>query len=287
MIDILNKSIEMIQNHQPFVEITVIEARGSAPSQVGAKALVTRNGIVAGTVGGGKVEARAIEYSKKLLNKDSDTPVFVTWNLQKDIGMTCGGEMRLYFHLYDTRTWNIAIFGAGHVAQALVPLLCTLNCHVYCIDPRPEWLDKISEHPRLTKIKSDNPSSVILEIPEDCFFITMTQGHATDVPILKQILTVRNPVYVGAIGSHSKSLVLKKDLLAAGFGAETLNQIHCPIGLSFGDNSPAEIAISVAAQLITVRDQAALLFRDKNKDEMRNKTMLIQPEIENRNSGPR
>lgn len=256
MSDFIRKISELSEQKTPFVEIVVVDGRGSIPTQVGARALITSKGVIAGTVGGGKVEARAIELAKSLLSSAAkEKSSFVTWNLQKDIGMTCGGEMKLFFQVHSTHVWNIAVFGAGHVAQALVPLLCTLDCHVHCIDSRPEWLDKIPEHKHLTKVVTHNPAEAVVDLPANTFFICMTQGHAFDLPILTKIFQTREPPYVGAIGSLSKSKVLKNDLLKNGIAPEQVNQLICPVGLSLGDNSPAEIAISVAAQLMQYRDQ--------------------------------
>jgi xanthine dehydrogenase accessory factor len=251
MIDVFKKISELSEARTPFVEILVVDGRGSIPTEIGARALVTSSGIFAGTIGGGKVEARAIDLAKSLLVKGETH--FVTWNLQKDIGMTCGGEMKLFFKVHQAEVWSIAVFGAGHVAQALIPLLCTLDCRVYCIDSRSEWLDKIPEHQKLTKVISQNPASLVPDLPPDTFFVCMTQGHAFDFPILQKIFSAREAPYVGAIGSLSKSKVLKNDLLKSGLSAETVSKLICPIGLDLGDNSPAEIAVSVAAQLILYR----------------------------------
>src|SRR4051812_38548212 len=96
----------MSETTEAFVEILIVDARGSVPSQTGSRALVTTQGVVAGTVGGGKVEARAIEKAKQML-LTQQAHDFVIWNLQRDIGMTCGGEMKIYFHLHKRDTWTI------------------------------------------------------------------------------------------------------------------------------------------------------------------------------------
>ena len=68
----------------------------------------------------------------------------VEWNLQRDVGMTCGGVVKLFFETYNHSQWQIAIFGAGHVAAAVVHCLLPLECRVTCIDPREEWLDRLA-----------------------------------------------------------------------------------------------------------------------------------------------
>ena len=91
--------------------------------------LVTASGLHSGTVGGGLVEAKALEFSQEILqqNELSGQTKFVQWNLNRDIGMSCGGSVKLYFERYNTNPWQIMIFGAGHVAQALIPVLLKLD----------------------------------------------------------------------------------------------------------------------------------------------------------------
>ncbi len=134
---------ELQTNKTQFVEIVLVSARGSTPANAGARAIVVASGIICGTVGGGKVEAKAISHAQNLLNSVENLVDFVIWNLQKDVGMTCGGEVKLYFEVHNHNAWKVAVFGAGHVAQALVPLLTTLDCAITCIDSRAEWLNRL------------------------------------------------------------------------------------------------------------------------------------------------
>ncbi|HEX7809926.1 MAG TPA: XdhC family protein, partial [Thermoanaerobaculia bacterium] len=137
----------------PFVAVTVVDTLGSTPQDRGAKMLVTDAGREFGTVGGGKVEARAIQEAQSLL-RDSDAPKtrFHQWSLEKDIGMTCGGIVRVYFEAFNVTRWNIVVFGAGHCAQALLDMLVKLDCRITCIDPRAEWLARIPDNPKLRKV---------------------------------------------------------------------------------------------------------------------------------------
>ena len=238
-----------------FVLGTITEIRGSAPQDLGAKCIITKDGLYSGTVGGGKIEAHVIQYAKKQLESAENKIMNETWNLQKDIGMTCGGVVQVFFEVYRHDQWNIAVFGAGHVAQALVPLLLTLSCQVHCIDHRKEWLQQLPEHPALSVINLNDLALIIKQLPKNCYVVSVTQGHCEDVKIIEQLLKDRTPPYIGIIGSDSKSILLKKELHAAGVSKTLTQHIQCPIGLPFGDDIPAEIAISIAAQLLTTRDQ--------------------------------
>jgi xanthine dehydrogenase accessory factor len=263
---------ELSQSGVPFVCVTLVQAIGSTPQDTGSKMLVTAEGLVTGTVGGGKVEHKAIQYTQEMLKGggiqdagcrevDSRPPhpascILLEWNLKRDVGMTCGGSVKLFFETYNHSEWRIVVFGAGHVAGAVVECLGSLDCHVTCIDPRAEWLDRIPARSRLRKVQSAEPSQHVAELPSDAFVVCMTMGHATDRPILEEIFRQRRTFpFLGVIGSKAKRAVLVKELTAAGVAPELAEQFHCPIGLELGTNQPGEIAISVVAQLIQERDR--------------------------------
>ena len=116
-VEFFEKFLELKNDNTPFVAVTMTNARGSAPQDVGSRMLVGESGLLFGTVGGGKIEAHCIEYAKSLLNTQEKIKS-ETWNLQTDIGMTCGGVVSVFFEVHCPKhDWNVAIFGAGHVSQ--------------------------------------------------------------------------------------------------------------------------------------------------------------------------
>jgi len=251
-VDLLRRCAEFAESATPFVLVTLVEVTGSTPQDVGAKMIVTAQGRAAGTVGGGRVEAKAIDEAVAMLSERADC-CLRDWRLKADVGMTCGGRVKLFFECVGVATWQVVLFGAGHVAQALTRLLTTLPCHVTCIDPRAEWLAKLPAG--VGAIESADPPAQIETLPDDAFVVCMTQGHRSDLPVLQRIFQLgREFPFLGVIGSQAKAAVLRKELAAAGVGA---NQavFHCPVGLPIGSNHPSEIAVSVAAQLLKVRDE--------------------------------
>lgn len=241
------------------VLVILTESLGSAPQDTGAKMLVTAAGLHAGTVGGGKVEAKALTLAQELLAAGSATPQFVNWALRTDVGMTCGGSVKLYFEPHPSggagAAWPIWIFGAGHVVQALVPVLAPLDCLITVVDPRREWLDRLPRARNVRYVQADLPEELVASMPDHAFLLCLTKGHAFDRPVLQRALATRNFPFVGVIGSASKAKVLQKELIAAGLPAKRAKQFHCPVGLPFGSNDPREIALSIAAQLLTERDK--------------------------------
>src|SRR4051795_11137512 len=168
---------ELMAAETPLVVVTVVDTMGSAPQDRGAKMIVTCEGLRFGTVGGGKVETKAIAEAQAMLNGEtSETTKFAQWNLAKDVGMTCGGIVKLYFESHNVGRWRIVIFGAGHVANAVVNVLIHLDCVVTCIDPREEWLAKLPDSPKLTKVLTADMRSMVKTIPDDAFGLFMTMG---------------------------------------------------------------------------------------------------------------
>lgn len=240
----------------PVVSVTVVDVRGSVPNDQGAKMLVTEAGLHSGTVGGGRVESKAIEDAVGMLRSGGPSTRFVDWQLNRDVGMTCGGSVKLFFEAFNVATWQIVVFGAGHVAQALVPVLLGFDCRVTCIDHRKEWLDRLPASERLARVLSEDMSREVRNLPDNAYVVLMTMGHATDAPILADILRTRTFPFLGVIGSRAKAHVMKEELAAAGLPDAALERFRCPIGLPIGSNHPGEIAVSIAAQLIQERDRA-------------------------------
>lgn len=260
---------ELAASGAPLATVTLIETTGSTPTDAGCKMLVTAAGLDCGSVGGGRVEAQAIEHALAMLAKPasgSKATELVEWNLKRDVGMTCGGSVKLFFETYNHSQWQIAIFGAGHVAAAVVHCLAPLECRVTCIDSRQEWLGRLPASPRLARMCSDDPQAQVAALPDDSFVLCMTMGHRTDRPILEAIFRQgRQFPYLGVIGSKAKRAVLVKELRAAGVLPEQTEAFHCPIGLPLGSNLPGEIAVSAVAQLLQQRDA----WRQRHRQESR------------------
>ena len=141
------------------------------------------------------------------------------------------------------------------MAQELIRTLLKLECSITCVDPRGEWLDKLPEHHKLTKIQTESMKDVVATLHPNTFIASMTMGHAFDVPVLVEAMKRDVFPYIGVIGSEQKASVIRADLKKNGISEEQIQKLHCPIGEPFGNNTPTEIALSIAAQLIKVRDR--------------------------------
>ncbi|MBM4012791.1 MAG: xanthine dehydrogenase accessory protein XdhC [Planctomycetota bacterium] len=255
---LIERLAEMAAEGRPFVLVTLAEAVGSTPQDAGTKMLVDVSGLRFGTVGGGKVEQQAIATARAILADPAAKPcTLLEWNLKRDVGMTCGGTVKLLFEAYHVHPWRVVVFGAGHVGQAVVRCLLLLDCEVACVDSRAEWLSRLPDAPKLEKVRLDEPRDFVPRLRPGDHVLCMTMGHATDRPILEALYRSGLDVAsLGVIGSRAKREVLRRELEAAGVPTAMVERLRCPIGLPVGSNQPGEIAVSVAAELLQIRDAA-------------------------------
>jgi len=232
-----------------FVIATLTDKKNSVPQEIGAKIIITLDGLKYGTVGGGALENKTIQIAQELLNSNEQT-VYKEFHLNKDLKMTCGGTATLLFEKVQTqKCWNIVVFGAGHVAQSVIRTLLTLDCKIQCIDIRQDWLDKLPNSSKLERIKVDKYTDVIDILERNAYILIMTPGHKFDFPILKEVLILDKFAYIGVIGAKTKRKRFDNDLLKL----DIKKDFFCPMGEKFGSNNPNEIAISIIAQLLIQR----------------------------------
>jgi xanthine dehydrogenase accessory factor len=255
-VSLLKEANRLIETGAPFCIVTVVDARGSIPQEIGAKAIIDGNGLVHGTIGGGKIEAHGLKKVRDLLAPASDQRILVERvNLYRDIGMTCAGEMTLVYEVFRPDfEWNVTIFGAGHVAQKLCRLAVEMDCKITCIDTRPEWLDRLPDSNRLKRHLVTEFSDGVEFVGRGAFVVVMTMGHTTDLPVLRALWSKKAQApFIGALGSNSKAAIMRRELKESGVSDDFIERIRCPIGEKFGDNTPSEIAVSILTQLVRER----------------------------------
>jgi xanthine dehydrogenase accessory factor len=251
--EILRKTVELLEGGETLVLVTIVSAGAGTPGKTGFKMVVTRSGTLYGTVGGGALEARAVEEARGVL--EGGEGGLREYDLSA-LGMKCGGRARLLYELLEARP-DFLIFGGGHVGRALAPLLESIGFRVTVYDPRPEVRSLLpdSDTCRLVQGGYEELNAVreLLETCEFCFIAT--HGHEHDYLVLKQLLELRAEYrYLGLIGSRSKVRTTVKRLETD--GREKPPYLYAPVGLAIGGSTPAEIAISVAAEVLTVRHGA-------------------------------
>jgi xanthine dehydrogenase accessory factor len=232
---------------------TVIRAQGSVPRHAGAKLLVYEDGRTSGTVGGGEMEALVVAAAREAMA--DGTPRLIPYSLvdpnRGDPGV-CGGNVEIYVEAYlppDT----LFIIGAGHVGRALAALGKWLGYHVVVHDDRPE-LATPENVPDADLHVTGSFEAVLAEHPvgKRTYVALVTRNVTVDRKIVPALLATPAP-FIGIMGSRRRWEETKRLLIEDGVPAETLERVTSPIGLELNAESPAEIAVSIMAQIIMVQ----------------------------------
>jgi len=250
--DIFEEIVALRQRGENGVIVTITEAKGSVPREAGAKMLVKADGSINGTVGGGTLEKRLIEEAMVALK--SETPKSVHFDLGKDLSMSCGGAISAFIEPL-IRMPQLIIFGAGHIGSVLTKIAKMLGFRVVVADNRPEFANS-TRLPDADILYAESYQNNLAQInfDSDTYIVIVTHQHAHDQQILEYC--VRKPfAYIGMIGSKTKVKKAFEQLRNKGVEEEMIAKIYSPIGLEIGAQTPAEIAVSIAAELIAVKNR--------------------------------
>jgi xanthine dehydrogenase accessory factor len=234
--------------------VTIVRAQGSTPQRVGSKMLVYADGRTVGTIGGGCYEHDAFGKAREAIQ--TGAPSLVRYELSDDFaeenGLICGGQMDVYIEPL-TAASRLYIIGAGHVGWHLGRLAHEAGFRIHVVDDREKFANS-DRFPAATDVVVDDIPAWLesADIPAEAYVAVLTRGHQHDLSALRAL--VRRPLrYLGMIGSRAKVTRVYDALLAEGVTPERLKAVHAPIGLDIGAVTPAEIAVSILAEMIAVR----------------------------------
>jgi xanthine dehydrogenase accessory factor len=231
----------------PAVLVTLAVTRGSVPREAGCKMVVTRDSLF-GTIGGGNLEFACIDAARELLDHDG-APLLRDFPLGPALGQCCGGHVSVLFEPILPAARTLALFGAGHVGRALVQVLRDLPLNVLWYDSRPDAFPPPSRQVR--QVVTADPVAQVAQLPPGAMVLVMTHDHQVDFAITAAALRREDLGFVGLIGSATKRVRFLRRLVQAGLDEAAIARVTCPIGLpGIGGKHPAEIAVSVAAQLL-------------------------------------
>lgn len=234
------------------VLVTVVKVTGSAPQVAGAKLLVLADGRAVGTVGGGAIERRVLEEARGRLSSERESTGLVTLNLTRDLGMCCGGEMKIFFERVRGAE-RLIVFGGGHIGRALVETASRVGFEVTVVDEREEWARR-ERFPSAEQVVNEEPEVALPEllIDEATYAVVVTHDHPLDQALVKVLLGSRAR-FVGLVASRTKRNKFVMRLRAQGMSEERLGRLRSPLGIDLGAVTPEEIALSITAELVAVR----------------------------------
>ncbi|WP_218397075.1 xanthine dehydrogenase accessory protein XdhC [Alteromonas lipotrueae] len=242
------------QDGAPYVIVTVISIAGSTPREAGSKMVVTDAQSI-DTIGGGHLEFDAIKTAREMLSggsrsKESASTEIRSYPLSSKLGQCCGGAVKVLFEVCNRHAQHIAIFGAGHVAKALVPILAQLPLRISWIDSRED----LFSHPLPANVKmvvEEAPETEVRGLEENTWLVILTHDHQLDYRITEQALKYPALPFVGLIGSQTKAKRFITKLEHRGFNESDLARLATPIGdTSIPGKRPIEVAVSIASQII-------------------------------------
>jgi len=240
-----------IENNRNAAYCVIVQTKGSTPRKVGAKMIVYEDGSINGSIGGGNLEKKVIENAIQQI-KEQEAKLF-KHDLLHQHNMCCGGTVEIYIEPIKKMN-RLYIFGAGHTGNALSIIADTLNFEVYVIDDRKQYLDEINSK-EINKLNL-NYDKMLPSLPfdENSYIVIMTYEHAHDRDILAYCIKQPN-AYIGMIGSKRKIELTKKMFLEGNIATKNeLEKVDMPMGFNIHAEGPEEIAISILAKLIAIKN---------------------------------
>jgi xanthine dehydrogenase accessory factor len=251
---------------------TIVHTNGSIPSYESSRMLVREDGSTEGTIGGGCVEADVWAAAKEVMNKEAPRKMVFNLNDEAsyDNGLICGGTLEVFVEPILPQP-IVYLWGGGHVSLAIARAASAVGFAISVIDDREAFANAVrfpmaqeiftSFEEAFQKIKPNGSS----------YLVIVTRGHKDDMRVLAWAVRT-GARYVGMIGSKRKVLSIYKTLENDGYRSEEFQKVHAPIGLAIGALAPEEIAVSIVAELIAVRRNAATPAHKKLKLESQPET---------------
>ncbi len=248
----------------PLCLVRVLGVRGSVPRGTDA-ALLAGADDFAGTIGGGHLEYEAIQYARQLLRQGAaaSSQMVKRFALGPSLGQCCGGSVELGFQVLNDprravpslaelehRPHQLWLYGAGHVARALVHVMLPLPFEIVWVDTRDQAFPQgLPSQVRL--LETEDPAAESAAAPPDVFHLVMTHSHALDFEIVHAVLKRQDFAWCGLIGSATKRTTFERRLKARGIRESSIQRLCCPVGLSqIQGKLPGVIAVAVAGQLL-------------------------------------
>jgi xanthine dehydrogenase accessory factor len=263
--EVLRAVLDALDRGARVVLASVVDRHGSAPSTPGQKLVLLDAHTAVGTIGGGAVERVVLDRMRQALADPEARPRVETFRLGASLGMCCGGSADILIEPMEPPL-HVVVVGAGHVGAFTAPLLAALVFRVTLVDSReaaahPERLAALPAAPtglpegvRLLLGDHDDPE-VMVGLPADAgraAALVMTHDHALDQAVIEWALG-RGFGFVGGVGSRAKAARTRDRLEAKGFAPADIARVRMPVGVEVGARSPAEIGVSIAAELVAWR----------------------------------
>jgi xanthine dehydrogenase accessory factor len=251
--DLFEEVIKLRREGKRGALATIVHTNGSIPSYESSRMLVREDGSIAGTIGGGCVEAEVWAAAKEVMAEEAPRKMTFSLNNEAnyDNGLICGGTLEIFVEPILPQP-VLYIFGGGHVSIALANAANTAGFAIGVVDDRESFANR-ERFPMAQEIYTSFEEAFSKITPTSAtYFVIVTRGHKDDMRVLGWAVGL-SPRYIGMIGSKRKVLSVYRALENDGIAPEKFAAVHAPVGLDIGALTPEEIAISITAELVAVR----------------------------------
>ncbi len=260
--DVFDELVRLRNAGRKCALATIVDEQGSIPGYRTARLLVRDDGSIAGTIGGGRVEADVQAAAREVI--ETEKPRRLSFNLgQDDVpdgGPICGGQLEVLVEPI-LPVPRVFIFGAGHISNSLSKIAAMAGFSPVIVDDREDFANA-KRFPEAESVHAAEYEAVFPKLPIDAssFIVIVTRGHRDDARALR-LAAVSPARYVAMVGSKRKVKTVVADLEKEGVPRAALERLYAPMGLDIGAISPEEIAVSVIAEMIAVRRNAQSNWR--------------------------
>jgi xanthine dehydrogenase accessory factor len=242
------------KNGQSYVIATVLGAAGSIPRDQGSKMVITADGDF-DTLGGGHLEFSVMNKAREMLMNDEAGNHIEHFPLGASLGQCCGGSVTVLMEAFVHTGFNLTVFGAGHVAKALMTILAGLPGQVRWVDSRENQFPSEMAG-NIKKCVEEFPVDVIDTLPKGSQLLILTHNHQLDFELVEAALKRDDFAFIGCIGSSTKAERFQMRLKHRNFSQAQIDSMVCPVGsLDIPGKLPMEVAVSMAAQLIALQHE--------------------------------
>lgn len=257
--DIYEQIVELRRKGLRAALATIIARKGSTPRKDAAKMLIYEDGRRSGTIGGGCAEAEVCRAALAIMR--GGKPQLLQFDLAgddpEDSGLICGGSMEVFVEPIQPDP-ALVIFGAGHVGRCVADLAKNIGFFVTVADDRIKYANR-ERFPNVDRLVVDSWENIYtqLEVNDSTYILIVTRGHQYDLVCLR--FALKSPAkYIGLLGSRRKITLFYDTLEKEGVNPALFERVHAPVGIEISAETPEEIAVSIAAQLISVRKASDL-----------------------------
>ena len=265
--DLFEEIVKMRRAGRRAALATIVHTNGSIPSYESSRMLVREDGSIAGTIGGGCVEAEVWAAAKEVMQKEAPRKMVFNLNNEAkyDNGLICGGTLEVFVEPILPQPM-LYVFGGGHVSMAVAKAATAAGFGIGVVDDRETFANN-ERFPMAQEIYTSYEDAFEKIHPNAAsYLVIVTRGHKEDMRVLAWAVRTEAR-YVGMIGSKRKVLSVYRALANEGYKPEEFERVYAPMGLEIGALSPEEIAVSIAAELVAVRRNALAAAHKKLKYE--------------------